>query len=400
MVAIGAALKRRGFDVIISLSEPYVEVASSAGLTAIPVIATDRFNELLSNANFWKPIRGPRAALREISGEYMPRHLELIKRHLLPGQTVLVSHPLDLASRIYRDTDSTTPLIDIHLAPSMLRTLDAPPRMSPWAWEPSRPEWLIRATYWLADTFAVDPVIAGAVNHLRAQLGLAPVRRIINEWWLSPDRILAMYPEWFAPATEQFRPRLVHCGFPLSDGLSDDFDAPVDRPIVFTGGTAHHHCGDFFERAARACDSLSRPGLLVSTHAANFPAELPDNVRTTRYVSFSSLLPTAAAIVHHGGIGTTSQALAAGIPQLIRPSAFDQFDNAARVERLRCGIWLRRDRGLTDALKHLLDDDDLRQSCRNVAERVEKNGADRAADEIQRYAGQRFTCQTTSNVLP
>jgi rhamnosyltransferase subunit B len=59
--------------------------------------------------------------------------------------------------------------------------------------------------------------------------------------------------------------------------------------------------------------------------------------------------------VHHGGVGTTSQALAAGIPQVIRPMAFDQFDNAARIERLRCGVSLRRDRNLAEALESVLN---------------------------------------------
>ena len=38
--------------------------------------------------------------------------------------------------------------------------------------------------------------------------------------------------------------------------------------------------------------------------------------------------------MHHGGIGTSAQALAAGIPQLVRPLAYDQFDNAHRLSRL------------------------------------------------------------------
>jgi UDP:flavonoid glycosyltransferase YjiC (YdhE family) len=53
---------------------------------------------------------------------------------------------------------------------------------------------------------------------------------------------------------------------------------------------------------------------------------------------FDRLLPRASAIVHHGGIGTVACAIAAGIPQLVCPLAYDQFDNAARVERLGLGM--------------------------------------------------------------
>ena len=44
--------------------------------------------------------------------------------------------------------------------------------------------------------------------------------------------------------------------------------------------------------------------------------------------------PRAAVIVHSGGIGTSAQALAAGRPMLVVPFAFDQPDNAARLQRL------------------------------------------------------------------
>ncbi|RPJ39015.1 MAG: hypothetical protein EHM35_03255, partial [Planctomycetaceae bacterium] len=56
------------------------------------------------------------------------------------------------------------------------------------------------------------------------------------------------------------------------------------------------------------------------------------------YVPLSSVLPRAAAVVHHGGIGTTGQAFAAGIPQLVVPFTDDQSDNAARVQRTGAGV--------------------------------------------------------------
>jgi rhamnosyltransferase subunit B len=52
------------------------------------------------------------------------------------------------------------------------------------------------------------------------------------------------------------------------------------------------------------------------------------------------VLPRAAVLVHHGGIGTAAQALAAGIPQLVVPSAHDQPDNAVRIRRLGVGDFL------------------------------------------------------------
>jgi UDP:flavonoid glycosyltransferase YjiC (YdhE family) len=248
--------------------------------------------------------------------------------------------------------------------------------------------WAVKAAYWLADRFVLDPIFAGPVNRLRAEHSLPPVKRLLNEWWLSPDRIIAMYPRWFAPATEMFFPRLVHAGFPLEDLDERTEIEPTDRrPIVFTAGTANHHGKRFFERAADACSQLNHPGILLSTHNENFPESLPKLVSTHNYVSLRSLLPACGAIVHHGGIGTTSQALAAATPQIIRPMAFDQFDNATRVAALGCGIWLRHDRNLIAALSACLAGKHD-EGCRQAAARIEVTPAAKiAADEIRKLVG-------------
>jgi rhamnosyltransferase subunit B len=64
------------------------------------------------------------------------------------------------------------------------------------------------------------------------------------------------------------------------------------------------------------------------------PAALPNFIRHFEYAPFSQLLPSVACLVHHGGIGTSSQAMAAGVRQVVTPMAHDQPDNAARMEKL------------------------------------------------------------------
>ena len=392
MIAIGRRLLEDGHEVVISLAEPYAEVAEQAGLQVESLIGRDKFTEMLGDPNVWKPIRGPLQVFRSVVSEFLERHQKVIHRYHVPGETVLVSHPLDLASRVFRDAHPETPLASVHLQPVILRTLQDPPRLSGWWFEFSRPQCLMSATYWLIDTLAVDPMIRGSINRMRSSYGLKAIRRPLNQWWHSPDRILAMYPEWFAPATASFAPRLMHCGFPLQDHCLNDFSPPQDQPIVFTSGTAHHHCRAFFQMAVNACRELNRPGLLLSTFPENFPPDLPETVRPLSYVSFSQLLPHCSAIVHHGGIGTTSQALAAGIPQLIRPLAFDQFDNASRVEKIGRGRWLRSDRNLVNDLGAILApgvDDAEQEGLETGRQACGVDAAGVAAREVQRMVHQR-----------
>lgn len=385
MIAIGRSLRERGHDVVISLAEPYAHIAEGVGLRVESAIDRERFTEILGSQSIWKPIRGALSVFRSIMRDYLPIHEAVIKKHHKPGETILVAHPLDLVSRIFRDADPTTPLVGISPQPVTLRTYDSPPRLSPWWFEISKPEWALRSCYWFVDTIAIDPIVRGPVNRMRAKYQLPPVRRLMDRWYLAPDGIAAMYPDWFAPATVGFVPQLAHCGFPLDDIDGKEFEPPTDRPIAFTAGSAHHHCRKFFDRAVDACRQLDRPGLLLSTFAENFPSNLPESVRAMSYASFSRLLPECSAIVHHGGVGTTSQALAAGIPQVIRPMAFDQFDNATRVEQLGCGRWLRRDKDLASTLGELLaaqerDDSALRAAAEKLRD---SDGPGAAANLIE-----------------
>ena len=89
----------------------------------------------------------------------------------------------------------------------------------------------------------------------------------------------------------------------------------------------------------------------------------------------AACLPRAAALVHHGGIGTLAQALRAGCPQLVMPMAFDQPDNAVRLERLGVGRYLRPSRftGVAAAreLEALLGSEEVARACRDIASRFE-----------------------------
>ncbi|WP_047894856.1 nucleotide disphospho-sugar-binding domain-containing protein, partial [Micromonospora sp. RV43] len=60
-------------------------------------------------------------------------------------------------------------------------------------------------------------------------------------------------------------------------------------------------------------------------------------VRTVEFVNLDVLLPTCAAIIHHGGSGTSQTALIHGVPQVIVP--YKLWCNGPRAERMeRAGV--------------------------------------------------------------
>ena len=114
--------------------------------------------------------------------------------------------------------------------------------------------------------------------------------------------------------------------------------AEGEAPIVFTSGSAMTRGNDFFAASAAACELLGRRALFVTRFPNQLPRPLPALVHHIHHAPFSQLLPRAAALVHRGGIGTAAQALKAGVPQLVAPCCYDQFDNAAHLQRLGVSV--------------------------------------------------------------
>jgi UDP:flavonoid glycosyltransferase YjiC (YdhE family) len=134
------------------------------------------------------------------------------------------------------------------------------------------------------------------------------------------------------------------------------------------------HGRDFFHAALGACLAIKRRALFVTRYPDQLPAELPPTIRHFGYLPFSDVLPRCAAIVHHGGIGTTSQAFAAGIPQLIMPLAHDQPDNAQRVRKLGVGTFLWPDAFTAGNIARELERLPALQSrCAGIALRVKSD---------------------------
>jgi UDP:flavonoid glycosyltransferase YjiC (YdhE family) len=91
------------------------------------------------------------------------------------------------------------------------------------------------------------------------------------------------------------------------------------------------------------------------------------------------------AVIHHGGIGTLAQALAAGVPQLVLASGFDRPDNATRLQRLGVAEHLPpscwKPAAAVEALRRLLESPDVRERCIATRERFLKGCSDAALSE-------------------
>lgn len=93
---------------------------------------------------------------------------------------------------------------------------------------------------------------------------------------------------------------------------------------------------------------------------------LPDNVRAAGWLSLNALLPTCAALIHHGGSGTTLTALEAGVPQLTLPGGADRHINAAAVAQRGAGVIAEPESVDTALIERVLHDDTMHAAAAEI----------------------------------
>jgi UDP:flavonoid glycosyltransferase YjiC (YdhE family) len=379
-VGVGRALRDRGHDVTLITSEPFRPVAEQAGLRFSGTMTKAEFDSLTNNPDIWHPRKGMQILLRLI-GEWMRAGYDLLRPLYEPGRTVLVGHALSLSTRMLEEKHGV-PAVTLHLAPSAFRTLHQMPAFRAGSDLSDWPRPLKRLMWWIADRFYLDPYITPELNRWRAELGLPPVSRPLREWIHSPQRTIGLFPDWFGPPQPDWPAAVRLTGFPLFDAAQphdvdpalEDYLNEGDPPIVFTPGTANQHARRFFAAGAEATARLGRRAIFLTGYPDHLPIPLPNHVCHETYVPFSRVLPRCAGIVHHAGIGTCAQGLAAGIPQLTMPMGFDQPDNATRLQRLGVGAWVTPTKftpaRVASALERLLKDSGVAESCVRYRERV------------------------------
>jgi rhamnosyltransferase subunit B len=382
-IGIARALRRRGHRVTFLTTAVHEDVVRDAGLAFHALGRREDHLALVDDPDVWHPRKGFATLWRGMLGDLLREVPVFVSTLPRDEPCLLLTHPLLLpAAGLARADRPGAVVVGAYLAPASLRTVHDPLTIGPLR----IPAWLpvgVRRWIWRRiDAGLIDPVALADLNARRHHHGLAPVAHLIAHLHDVPDLSLTLFPPWFA-ATAPDWPRPLHAGtFPLYEpqpgrSLPDvlaRFLAEGDAPVVFTPGTGHRHAKDYFARALDAILRLGRRAVFLTPFGEQVPASLPAGVLWQSHVPVRGLLARASAIVHHGGVGTTAEALRAGLPQVVVPFAYDQFDNAARVEALGVGrsIGAARASGpvLASALAALLSSCTVARRCATVAARL------------------------------
>ena len=403
-MAIALELKARGHLPVIATSEVYREKMEAQGLAFHPVRpdvpSYDQPDEL---AELLEGLMDPRAGTERVMQLMLP-HLRDVYDDLsaaVTGADLLLTHPLPLVGPVVAHV-SKLPWVSSVLAPiSFFSAYDPPvPPQLPALYGLMKLSPAIARGVMRLATVRLERLME-PVYRLRADLGLPRGEQPLFAGQHSPTKVLALFSQVMAARQRDWPPHTSVTGFPFYDRRDYFGETQSPRevlefldagapPIVFTlGSSAFWVAKDFYRDSIAAAVALGRRALLLIGHQRNLPStSLPEGVAAFEYAPYSEVLSRACAIVHQGGVGTTGHGLRSGKPVLILPHAHDQFDNAARIERLGCGRALPRPRfnarSATRELRALLDTASYGDRAAQIAEIVrQEHGAGAAADEIE-----------------
>jgi UDP:flavonoid glycosyltransferase YjiC (YdhE family) len=397
-IAIGLELRARGHIVTLATSNFYRSKVEQTGLRFAPMgphLGLE-ISEVMDRVMDLK--NGPEYLIRHILyPSVQAAYTEVMEA--VREADLIVTHPITFAAQIAAEKTGM-PWVSTVTAPLSLFS----------RFDPS----VVPAYPWMVKLRALGPGFFGVIKKLgglktkswlapitrfRASVGLPSGKDPIFDGQHSPQRVLVLFSPLMAAPQPDWPPHALATGFPFYDqaehgqGIHPDLERFLDAgppPVVFTlGSSAVQKAGNFYHASITAVRRLAcRAVLLVGNNSLQ--ESLPSGIVAFPYAPFSKIFPRAAVIVHQGGIGTCAQALAAGRPMLVVPFAFDQPDNAARLQGLGVARAIPRKRYTAERayteLKLLLGDPAYAAGAVEVARKIaEENGVRAASNAIENH---------------
>lgn len=243
-------------------------------------------------------------------------------------------------------------------------------------------------TLWAADAQRQNDIWGAALNSHRASHGLAPVDDVRSHIftdtpWLAADPTLAPWPETADLDVFQTGAWILPDQRPLSAELETFLEA--GEPPVYFGFGSIRAPEDLSKTMIETARALGRRAIISRGWADLALLDDEPDCLSIGEVNQQALFQRVAAVVHHGGAGTTTAATRAGAPQVIIPQHYDQHYFAQRIRELGIGTAhppvVPTTDSLAAALGHALQPD-VAARAQFVADAVRTDGAKAAAQRL------------------
>ncbi len=284
------------------------------------------------------------------------------------------------------------PRVSIALAPLAVRTREIP------LFGPNLGSFLNGLTWKLGDYVGRKKMFSRA-EALRQREGLPPLASMQEQLYVSKDLTLIACSLALAPRRSDWGPHIHVCGdlhyppgahpIPMPPGLQDFIDAGAP-PLYMTFGSLTQFQGESFD--ALMSEAVELAGCRAVLQSGGTDA-ISSHVFRCAQAPHAQVFPQCAAIIHHGGAGTSHSALRSGRPSIVVEHAFDQQFWGDELRRVgAAGKVLHRNTvtapQLAQAIDTVLQSEPMRRRAAELGAQMQnEDGVSRAIELIEQRFG-------------
>jgi len=247
---------------------------------------------------------------------------------------------------------------------------------------------IFKQLFWMVSRGGVADFWKKEFGRLPADFG-SPISRQTRA---THPTVVSCSPHVF-PQAADFPPHVHHTGFWFLDdepgwtppaALTDFLErGPAPVYVGFGSIGDPKQAAQTARTVAEALQLAGQRGILATGWQGGSDETLPDTTFTLESAPHAWLFPRMAAVVHHGGAGTTAAGLRAGVPTVVIPHGLDQPAWARRVRELGVGTSLAHKRltaeRLAEAIQFVLKSE-VREAAKGLGAKIQsENGAEIAA---------------------
>jgi vancomycin aglycone glucosyltransferase len=332
MLALALELRARGAEVQMCAPPDFAELLAGFGVPMVPI---GRSARALTKA---KPAP---ASIPERAAEIIAAQFEVLTDAAQGCDAVVVTGMLPAAAGAL----SVAELLKIRAVSVTFQQLTLPSLQRRPLALPGRPfpaEVTDHQTLWDLDAESNNALFGEALNSNRAKHGLPEVDDVRtyvvgDQPWLATDTTL---DPWQGDQQEvvQTGAWILPDERPLPDDLTEFLNKGEPPAFVGFGSMPMHSSANAAEVAIEAVRAQGRRTILKRGWAELELIDDQDDCFTIDEVNQQALFPRVAAVVHHGGSGTTMTATRASTPQVVVPQMADQPYWAGRMADLGIGV--------------------------------------------------------------
>lgn len=398
-------IKQNPNNRVIIYATPLFEKFTPENVIFRPTSTNEFYYEMLKSFHENNPLKSIQKIMK-VMQQVTPMIIEEMRKDIgvAPNNTVVIGSSVNPAPHLLAELYNL-PFVSVHLAPLQIKSTQKIGRVLPFF--DKIVEWnnpiVNKLFLQIMNLFVLNSNFVKPLNKIRQQYGLNKLNMSMLDWINSANLVIGLFDEKFGnPQSDWANIKIV--GFPYyqqhkcsTNALNNEIVSFLEKdiqnkPVLFCAGTATSNAHQFFKTSYDACLKMNIRAIFVNNIKDQFsllPNSISDNILLVDYVPYEQVLPLTSGFVHHGGIGSTAIALKSKVPQLIRPCAFDQFDNSRRITEMGLGVEiLPKDYTIDNVVQSLqkmfnLDLQKIQQTLETEAVvETALNGIDKACQEI------------------